>query len=357
MESPKPRLSFAESGLENREKLMKVQNVVERLGLPTYFKDAQTELDSKTVLDIDTRALEKADCPLVVFGRPHVGEYVPTDILDRMTEGGAKMAAVLDRGTQSIFRTEKVPSVGFKISRWVVDPNRAPDPTATNVVPGQVLWKKPAMNGDKLDMAGTMYKEGQEPTDAEIQDLVERFYIPYYNAMMSVVGAVADRRTSKDKRVLLIDGHSFPSIGSTLNDYYEKAYGYGPEKVSAMPLFIIGDRAGTSCDADIRDEYAKAISEAFGALPPENQTLLTRNFTGQELIGFNDPFKGVHNVIFFGQREQGVNALQIELNEAAYTDDEDSNWFKFSYNERALALLQEIMERAALRVSDYLKNT
>ncbi|KHO47092.1 MAG: hypothetical protein QT00_C0003G0014 [archaeon GW2011_AR5] len=347
------KLSFAEDGKDKENDPMTVENVLKRLNLPTLL-EGTNELNSKTVVDVDTRALRQKECPLVIFGRPHVGEFVPTEILSRMQEGGVKMSAMFDRGTQAIFKTEKVPSSGFKISRWVVDPNRAPDPNVKNAVPGHVLWKQPAIDkAGQLVLDASIYEQGQEPSDEEIRNLVERFYIPYYNSLMSLVGAVADRRTTEKQRVLFLDGHSFPSIGRNFEAYYKSAYDL--EDPGTLPLFILGDRSGTECDLDIREGFGKAIERQFAALSKEDQEFLTRNFRGEHLVGYNDPFKGVHNVMFFGEREKGVNALQLELNESMYTTDTDDNWFQFNYEQRGLDLVRGILERASLDVDVLLK--
>jgi N-formylglutamate amidohydrolase len=63
----------------------------------------------------------------------------------------------------------------------------------------------------------------------------------------------------------------------------------------------------------------------------------------------------VHNVQFFGQREEGVNAIQLELNESVYFDDEKDNYYEGSYNKKALEMMQKLIERTCLDIDPLLK--
>lgn len=351
----KKYLSYAESGKEKREQPMKVTNILEELNLPRLL-DLEKELNGENVIDLDNKALEKENCPFIVYGRPHVGEYIPNEILEKMNEGGKKISAILDRGTQEVFKTDDIPSVGFKISRFVVDMNRAPrlESSPENpLTPGKVLWYEPAIDDEnEIDFKGKIYKEGQEPNGEEVQDLVEKFYLPYYNTMMGTIGSLTDRRESNDQRIFVIDGHSFP-ISENLDSYFES---YGIKNSKELPLFILGDQDGEKCDEDIRESFAKSLEKRFYELPEKDQEFLLSKLKTNQIVGLNNPFKGVHNVSFYGAREQGINAIQLELNEAPLVDEINGNWFNFSYNERGIKLIKSIVHKASMDVDHLLKN-
>jgi len=352
-----PKLSYA--GTPERQELwekpIKITNMSVELDLPHRQQIKSAELSPKQIVEIDFRGLEKKDCPNVVFGRPHEGEFVPQELRDRFSEEGIKTFVMVDRGTggrgstTGIFQNENIPSVGTLISRFVVDPNRAPmlDQKPDNpVVPGKVLWTAGAHDEP-------LYKEGQEPDEEEINRLVEKLYLPYYNGMMSVIGSLADRRESKKERILVIDGHSFPTSKEFL-PYYKK-YGYEEKDVEVLPMFVIGDQDGKTCDQDIRDAFVAALEKNFAKLPENIQQQLKKNIKGP-LVGINDPLKGVHNVKFYGQRSEGVNAIQIECHESAYTEEGAGGYYDFKYNEENIKVLNKLLEDTVRDIDPLLKS-
>lgn len=306
------------------------------------------ELTPEQAVDIDNRALRNPDCPNIVFGRPHGGEYIPKSLLDKIDREAYGTLAMIDRGTAEIFRSEKIPSVGTKISRLFVDPNRPPlmdmDSGSAKAI-GKVLWLKGIYGED-------MYEAGKLPTEKEIEDLVERFYLPYYNGMMGTIGSLADRETNPGERILVVDGHSFP----VSNDFKKVWEHYEVKDITGMPLFIIGDREGTSCDPDIRQAFIQALENNFETLPEEQKKKLLKYSSSKRIIGVNEYMKGVHNVQFYGQKQEGVSSIQLELNESAYVDEKDGNYYDASYNDDNLQIIKKLIEKTCLDVNPLLKN-
>ncbi|MBI3685440.1 N-formylglutamate amidohydrolase [Candidatus Azambacteria bacterium] len=329
--------------MEKRERPVKVLNALEARGLPTRQSIESDEITPENAVDVDDRALRERECVSVCFGRPHAGEYIPSDLWERATEEGKDTFIFVDRGTSEIFRSKDIPSVGTKLSRFIVDPNRAPLLEQNSKVPGKVLWYK-GIRG------GTMYKAGQEPTGEEVRNLAEDFYVSYYNKMMGVIGSLADRR-GDNERILVIDGHSFP-ISSVVHDYFKL---YGVENPEELPMFIIGDADGTSCDQDIRDAFTHALEKNFNALDDSIKKRLTKHIKGG-LVGVNHPFKGAHNVEFYGERQKGVNTFQLECNEAAYMDEVDNNYNTGAYNEENILIIQKLIEKTCKNIDHLLKN-
>ncbi len=333
---------------EKWEQPIKIVNAPEQFGLPARQHVEEKELSPLDIIDIDDRALRDAQCASICFGRPHAGELATKELWQRAGINGKKLFTLSDRGTDDIFRSPKIPSAGTKISRWIIDPNRAPllDMNPDNpLVPGKILWHNNFLTDEPV------YQEGREPTEEEIRDLTERLYFPYYNSMMGLVGSLADRRTDDQQRVLVIDGHSFPTH-SSLSRFYER---YGISDFEKLPLFIIGNKDGQSCDDDITEAFIKSLKENFNSLSEEQQRALLQNISSEQLIGLNQPFKGVHNVQFFGQRQQGINSFQLELNESAYMDEDRDDIYNSAYDEKRMNVLQRLIEKTCLDIDPILK--
>lgn len=340
------RLTFLadEARRELWERPVRVVNALELQGLPARQYRESPEISPAESIDVDNRALGDPQCPAVVLGRPHAGELVPESLYTNLTDEGRDTVRLIDRGTGTIFRSRKIPSVGTQLSRFIVDPNRAPLPgqrAEHSTAPGTVLWRT-GMSGKE------MYRTGTEPSGAEERDLVERFYLPYYRAMMGVIGSVADRREDPNARTLVLDGHSFPT--NLLASYWEKYYGI--TDLRTLPMFIVGDGDGKFCDADVREAFLENLRRNFTQLPEAEQRLISTGIQGG-VVEPNLGLKGVHNVQFYGQRSEGVNALQLECNETMYMDEEQ---YGGSYNERKLAIVQGLVERTCLETDPLLKS-
>ena len=308
------------------------------------------EITPEKSIDIDNRALQNKDCPNIVFGRPHGGEYIPSELWKNLSEDGKKTLPIIDRGTSEIFKSENISSVGTKISRFVVDPNRPPLPgikMSKSKAPGEVLWKKSLSGAD-------MFDEGAAPSSDEIRNLSEKFYLPYYNAMMATIGSLADRRESNQERVLIIDGHSFPISEDKDFEPIWEHYEITPEELKKLPLFIIGDMEGGSCDTDIVGAFSDSLEKNFNELTDEEKNLLLENSETKELIGKNKPFKGARNVEFFGQRKEGINSFQLELNESAFVD-EDGSYYDSEYNMKKIKIMKKLIEKTCLDIDPILK--
>lgn len=219
------------------------------------------------------------------------------------------------------------------------------DDSQTNASPqGKVMWYKGVFEE-------SIFRDGQAPSKDEVNELVERYYMPYYNAMMAIIASLTDRRKSNKERILVIDGHSFP-LGGVMKNVWNK---YGVKNESQLPMLIVGDSEGMSCDADIQKAFISIIEKNFSLLSKDDQQLLLKKIKGG-VVGLNYPFKGVQNVKFYGQREEGVNALQVECSDAAYIDEKNGNYYDYQYNESKLKLIHDLIEKSCRDIDPILKN-
>lgn len=352
------RFVFAENEetreLQNEE--VPVVNIMERAGFPAREEMRRSEIRGKDAVVRNFRPLREKDHPNIIFGIPHAGEYVPKEIVEggRLTREGEGTLPMTDTGTPDIFTSNRIASAKFMAGRFFIDPNRAPDFTPQRELiagqtPGRILWTE----GIHFK---PMYQKGREPTPEEIRRYATQFYLPYYRAMMEGLGVLVDRRQDPEQdRILVVDGHSFPPETEDMQQYF--AY-YGIKNADKLPLFILGNRDGESSDPDIMDAFKEALERNMERLSDNDKALIREQFTGNAWVGTNEPFPGVHNVGFWGGKEVGVHAIQVEANEAGYVDrDLESGQRKsvFSYNPEKMAIMQKVIERACLDIDPLLK--
>jgi N-formylglutamate amidohydrolase len=121
---------------------------------------------------------------------------------------------------------------------------------------------------------------------AEAFDRIELLYKPYHRALSRQL-TTAHRRHGF---ALLIDCHSMPSAAVTRSESYRCD-------------IVIGDRFGTSCDADITDRIEASLRAS-----------------GYQ-VARNRPYAGGFITEHHGAPGNGFHALQIEVNRALYMDE------------------------------------
>jgi formiminoglutamase len=164
------------------------------------------------------------------------------------------------------------------ISRTVIDVNR--DPSGVSLYPGQAttsLCPTDTFDGDPL------YRSGEEPAQAEIDERRETYFAPYHAALQAEV----DRLRGLHGKIVLYDCHSIRSVLPCLFE-------------GTLPVFNLGTNDGRSTDPALQTLVAKLMAE-----------------TGQSHI-VNGRFKGGFIARHFGRPQDGVHALQMELSCRGY---------------------------------------
>ncbi|KQZ99551.1 N-formylglutamate deformylase [Mesorhizobium sp. Root157] len=164
------------------------------------------------------------------------------------------------------------------ISRTVIDVNR--DPSGVSLYPGQAttgLCPTDTFDGDPL------YRAGEEPEQAEIDERRETYFVPYHAALQAEI----DRLRARHNKIVLYDCHS---IRSVLPRLFE----------GTLPVFNLGTNDGNSTDPVLQGLVANILAG-----------------TGQSHI-VNGRFKGGFITRHFGRPQDGVHALQMELSNRGY---------------------------------------
>ncbi|CAN5209540.1 N-formylglutamate deformylase [soil metagenome] len=249
--------------------------------------------------------LHRGTLPLLI-SLPHDGSHVPDDFAARM-QPEARGAPDTDWHVSRLYAFAADMGASLLVpthSRYVVDLNRPPDDVS--LYPGQNstgLCPALRFSGDPV------YLSGHEPSAADVDQRVELYWKPYH----ALLAGEIERMLSEHGRALLWEGHS---IRSRVPFLFE----------GRLPDLNLGTAGGNSCR-------------------PETQTRLEAVLRVQYDYTWiaNGRFKGGYITRQYGQPERGVQAVQLELAQCNYMD-EDS----FAWDETRAARLQPML-RALLQ--------
>lgn len=255
----------------------------------------------------DVFELHRGSAPLLV-SLPHDGTAVPDDIAARLAPDARRVpdtdwhVARLYGFARELGASLIVP----KFSRYVIDLNRGEDDVS--LYPGQNttgLCPVLRFSGEPV------YLPGQEPDEDEVRERVDRYWRPYHAALRGEL----DRIHAGHGRAVLWEGHS---IKGDLPFLFE----------GRLPDLNLGTAGGASCS-------------------PALQARLEDVLAAQDGYGFvaNGRFKGGHITRHYGDPANGIDAVQLEISQRCYMDEES-----FAYDEAKAARLQAVL-RALLQAT------
>ena len=258
----------------------------------------------------------------VVVEVPHAG----LDIPERVRADVMASAEAIQRDADLLVDKLYVhaPEVGAalltaRVSRYVVDLNRAPDdvdletvtdhPTPRVLQPRGVVWRVTTEGRPAL----------RSPLDYEsLRDRLERFHAPYHHTLREIL----DRTRQQFGFALLVAGHSMPSANRR-----------GVRDSERRADIVPGSLGGTSADRSVID----CVDQFF-----RKAGLSVRH---------DDPYRGGFTTAHYGRPDQGLHAIQIEINRALYMDEQTCRP-KTGDFERLQGLLRELLrELGTLRLS------
>ena len=231
----------------------------------------------------DVYAFTPGDSALVI-SVPHDGRLIPAEQQARMTEVGL---AIPDTDWHVAELYEFATELGASMlvaqySRYVVDLNRPPDDES--LYEGQVatgLCPRYTFAGEPL------YRDDAPVAKEEVVARVDGYWRPYHSRLMQALDDVRARHGY----ALLWDAHSIPSRVPRLFD-------------GELPVLNLGNFDGRSCDFPIAREL-QAIASA-----------------SPYLAVLNGRFKGGYITRRYGDPGNGVQAMQLELAQRAYMDED-----------------------------------
>jgi N-formylglutamate deformylase len=244
--------------------------------------------------------LHRGEAPLLV-SLPHDGTALPDDVAARMLPT-ARVVPDTDWFVGRLYAFARGLGASVLVprySRYVVDLNRPPDDVS--LYPGQnTTGLCPAVRFD----GEPVYLPGQAPGPDEVRARVETYWRPYHDALADELA----RLRARHGRALLWEGHS---IRGTVPFLFE----------GRLPDLNLGTAAGASCQPAVqaRLEAALAAQSAYSWVA-------------------NGRFKGGYITRHYGQPAQGVDAVQLELAQSTYMDED-----AVRYDEGRAAALQPLL--------------
>lgn len=232
----------------------------------------------------------------LVFDSPHSGRDYPEDFdhavpvellrraedafVDELIESAPSHGAIL---LQALF------------PRSYIDPNRHEH----EVDPAMLAepWPHPVLASEKADMGlglvRRLIKGNVDIYDrplmvAEILARIEGFHRPYVMELARLLDSAHEMRGA----AWHVNCHSMRSAGRKRGKSIPRAD------------IVLGDRDGTSCDADFT-AFVAEVARDLGYR-----------------VALNDPFKGAELVARFGRPHEARHSLQIEINRALYMDED-----------------------------------
>ena len=251
--------------------------------------------------------------PLLV-SMPHVGTDIPDHIAARMAPC-ALARADTDwhlRELYGFLAEMGASTIAARWSRYVIDLNRPPEDS--NLYPGlSTTGLCP------VDTFGNeaLYLEGNEPGDHEVQDRLRHYWQPYHRQLR----AELDRMLSVHGRVALWDAHS---IATRVPRFFE----------GRLPDLNFGTAGGATCDAGMQQAVV-GLAQAQD------------DFT----VAVNGRFKGGHITRHYGQPQLDVHAIQLEMCQCLYMDEQAP----YAYRPDLAARVQPLLRRLTGAALDWVR--
>lgn len=240
--------------------------------------------------------------PLLV-SVPHAGTEIPDSIFGRFTNAAKKLPDT-DWHVSRLYNFAKdmgASVLSANYSRYVVDLNRPPDnkelyedQTSTGLIPTTLFDGSP------------LYVDQEPFSDEDIQKRIDTYWRPYHSRLAEVLTQLKEAHGY----ALLYDAHS---IASRVPNLFK----------GKLPDLNLGTANAESCAPEIGYAIAEVIRSG--------------DFTST----INGRFTGGYITRFYGKPGKGVHAVQMELAQSTYLNEEDS----YSYNEdKAEKLILKLRE-------------
>jgi N-formylglutamate deformylase len=233
---------------------------------------------------MDIYDLHRGTTPLFI-SLPHDGTALPEEIALRMTPQ-ARRVPDTDWHVSRLYAFARELGASMIVpaySRYVVDLNRPSD--NASLYPGQNttgLCPIVQFSGEPV------YQAGAEPRSDEIATRIETYWKPYHAALAREIARLREAHG----RVVLWEGHSIRSVVPFLFD-------------GRLPDFNLGTANGESCSPQLQKKL-------IGVLAAQ------RDYTHVA----NGRFKGGHITRSYGRPDEGVDAVQLELTQLNYMDED-----------------------------------
>ncbi len=232
-----------------------------------------------------------------VLNSPHSGRHYPKSFLE-----SSRLNAHSIRNSEDFLVDEliagaevlNIPSMGANFPRAYLDVNREPfelDPAMFNGSLPSYVNTNSIRVASGLGTIAKIVAEGEEiysrPLDvSEAIERIDRLYKPYHAMLRHLLA----QTHVKFGCAVLLDFHSMPSS-------------YPIQNNSERPDFILGNRFGSSCSNALIQEARKILTD-MGFF-----------------VELNKPYAGGFITEHYGRPQNGLHAMQIEINRGLYMNE------------------------------------
>ena len=243
--------------------------------------------------------LLEPECQLApfVFNSPHSGSYYPNAFVRSSLLDNHSIRQSEDFMVEALFArvvANGMPLMQANFARAYLDINREPyelDPAMfAGELPSFANTKSIRVAGGLGTIARIVAEHKEIYRDKldvdEVLSRIEDIYYPYHDALRNLLA----KTHARYGHVLLIDCHSMPS---PKDGYYH----------NPRPDFVIGDRYGTSAAA----KYVHSTSQILRSLGYQ--------------VTINKPYAGGFITEHYGRPDEGLHAIQIEINRGLYMNE------------------------------------
>ena len=249
----------------------------------------------------DTFAIRRGTTPVLV-SMPHAGTFLPSDLTGRLTDAALRLPDT-DWHLQRLYNF--LDELGASVicathSRYAIDLNRPPD--GANLYPGQdTTGLCPVDTFDRQPL----YREGKQPDAGEIRRRIERYWAPYHAALQGELRRLRERFAS----VVLWDAHS---IRSVVPRFF----------TGQLPDLNLGSAGGSACDPTLAQRLQRVGAGH-------------RRYTAV----LDGRFKGGYITRHYGRPQEGVHAIQLELAQCTYMNEN----FPYSFDEPRAGAIRPVL--------------
>ncbi len=234
----------------------------------------------------------------ILIAVPHAGRAYPGSLIERMRHPGYAALRLEDRYVdllgEAVARATGAALLVAHAPRAMVDLNRAPEDVDWEMfargkpdglgsyTPGLRARSGLGLIPRRLPGLGELWKRRHDETD--LTDRIEQIHAPYHQCLAESLRILRARWGA----ALLIDLHSMPPLGHR--------DGLPPAE------FVLGDRFGSAC-------HGALVASCFGYFSSQRRA-----------SAHNRPYAGGYVLERHAAPEEGLHALQLEIDRSRYLD-------------------------------------